>query len=467
VSPRASRATELAALGVVLAAAGVLFSRNLATRPNYDEGVYLASMDALRHGQELGSDVFASQPPGFYLLLQLVGVFSGDSTESARVGFLVLALIGLVGAFLVGRALTGPAAGLAAAALLAIMPPWPSEAARVDADVPSVSLALAALALAAYGVRADARPWLPAAAGAVFALAVSVKLVALLAVVPIVALALQAGARRRLAAFAVGALAVGVALLAPFILVLDELWQGVVTFHRDARSLASPISNGEQLRDFLDFETPAAWLTVLGVLASVTVWRRVWPLWTWTAAAVVFVLWQKPLFDHHLVVLSAALALPVGVALGSFYDRVPRRASTAVAMLALLLLVVVGFAQQWRRIGLAVTADEPAVLWAARRLEECAEPGRLVASDQPIAAFWADRQLPGQLVDTSLVRLSTGSLPPAQVLEEVRRARAPVVFAGRSFLVQPAILTGLRRRFGEPRRFGAARLYGCRQAPRS
>ena len=57
---------------------------------NYDEGVYLASLDALRHGQELGTDVYASQPPGFYVLLQGLSFLPGDGVEGIRVAFVLV-----------------------------------------------------------------------------------------------------------------------------------------------------------------------------------------------------------------------------------------------------------------------------------------------------------------------------------------------------------------------------------------
>src|SRR5207248_1505896 len=75
-----------------------------------------------------------------------------------------------------------------------------------------------------------------------------------------------------------------------------------------------------------------------------------------------------------------------------------------------------------------------------------------VACDQPIVAFQAGRRLPGELVDTSLVRLQTGSLPPARVLEILRRDRIRAVFVGRSFADEPALLAALRTRY--PRRLG-------------
>ena len=60
---------EALGLAGLLAVAALVYSRGVDAAANYDEGVYLASLDALRHGQELGTDVYASQPPGFYVLL--------------------------------------------------------------------------------------------------------------------------------------------------------------------------------------------------------------------------------------------------------------------------------------------------------------------------------------------------------------------------------------------------------------
>ena len=218
----------------------MLFARNLDTASNSDEGVYLASLDALRHGERLGSEVFASQPPAFYLVLRVVGVFAGHSLEAARIGFLLVALVGCAGAYALGRALGGIAAGVAAAGLIAILPPFASEAMRVDADVPAVSITLVALALVAWATtRRDAPRWLAALGGAVLVFAILVKLDAVIAIVPFATLLLFAhGPRRRLAAYAAaGGAVVAAAFLIVYAGVLGDLWESVVTFHRDARSV--------------------------------------------------------------------------------------------------------------------------------------------------------------------------------------------------------------------------------------
>jgi 4-amino-4-deoxy-L-arabinose transferase-like glycosyltransferase len=442
---------ETAVLAALLAVLGVLFARNLHTAPVYDEGVYLASLDALRHGDTLGSEVFASQPPGFYLLLRLVGEFSGQSLIDARIGFLLVALVGCAAAYAVGRALAGVTGGLIAAGLVAILPPFAAEAIRIDADVPAVTFTLVSLALAVWAEKLRSM-WLAAAAGAAFAVAISVKLDALVALVPLAVLvAIRRPAWRLVVAALAGAGLVTAAYLIAYAGVLGELWNSVVSFHRDARSYPSPIPNAHVIGHFLDFRTPSAWLVVLGLVASVLAWRRTrstWWLWAWPLAAGLFLLWQRPLFEHHLVLLCAALGTAAGVALG----RLP-----TVAGVVVLVGVAFGAAQQFHRIGLQVTTEPPELRWGAERLRGCQQP---VASDQPIVAFEAGRRVPGQLVDTSLVRLATPSLPPSEVLRLVDREGVSAVYASRAFRAHPEILHGLERRFGAPRRKGAARLYG-------
>jgi 4-amino-4-deoxy-L-arabinose transferase-like glycosyltransferase len=443
----------------LLAVEGLIFSRGLDTRPNYDEGVYLASLDALRHGQALGGEVFASQPPGFYVLLRIAGLLGGDSITGIRVVFVLVAILGCFGAYVLGRAIAGPPAGFLASGLLAITPPFATEASRVTADVPSVSLAVLSLAAIALAVQRRDGLWLPAAAGFLLGTAVSVKLLALSAVVPFAAIAVQRRARTgQLVAAACGAILPWIALLIAYGGSLGELWDGAITFHRESRSFPSPESAGHVLRDFLDFSTPSAWLLVLGAAATLVAWRKVWPLWLWTAAAVAFLFWQKPLFEHHVVLLCAAAALPAGVALGALAGSL-RRPGVALAGTGAAAVLAAGLYQQAHRIDLAQIPEQPALLWAVGTLDRCTNSTQLVGSDQPIVPFRARRSMPGQLVDTSLVRLSTSSLPPQRVLAILRQERVAAVVAGRSFLRYPDLLRGLGARYGEPLSNGGVRVY--------
>src|SRR5213078_3505105 len=102
---------ELVLLLGLTGVVGFVFGRSLHAATVYDEGVYLASLDALEHGQRLGSSVFASQPPGFYVLLEAERAVFGGSVGAMRTAMLLLALVGCLSAYYVGRVIVGPLGG--------------------------------------------------------------------------------------------------------------------------------------------------------------------------------------------------------------------------------------------------------------------------------------------------------------------------------------------------------------------
>ena len=226
----------------VLVAAAILFALGLGVPADYDEGSYLAAVDALRHGQALGDPIFTPQPPLFYYLLAAGDAVFGATLDGVRLTIILLALAGLVAAYLVGRVVAGRWAGLAAAAVLAVARPYPTFAFRISADLPGLVLALFALAAflqaAKRGRHATA---LAALAGGLTAAAVLVKLSAATVLVPVAIYAAVAQvAPRRLAAFGAGAAAVALAVLLPHAGVLDELWHGAVSYHSAARDVPGP-----------------------------------------------------------------------------------------------------------------------------------------------------------------------------------------------------------------------------------
>jgi 4-amino-4-deoxy-L-arabinose transferase-like glycosyltransferase len=442
---------EGALLAAVLGLAAVLFSRVLETGANYDEGVYLASDDALRAGGELGSDVFASQPPGFYLLLRAATFLPGDSVTASRVLFLLVALAGVAAAWMLGRTLVSPAAGLVAAAALAVAPAYATNAARVAADVPALAFALGGLAVLAVARERESSR-LAVLGGALLALAVGVKLLAAGVIVP--AIALLMGRYRLAAAAAAGALVAAALTVLPFAGALPDLWDDAVGFHDDARA-GSVTANAETVARA--FHPRLAWGVV--VLAAIAVallrtrrQRRALPAWLWAAAAAAFLVWHRPLLDHHFALLAAAASVAVGATLGAELDRL--RGRVAVVAAAALAFVLAGAAaQQWRAAGrLAGPSEE--IDRAARLVQGSTEPGERIATDLPIVAHLAGRTLPGELVDTSAVRFDAGSLRPEDVLEAADEAGVRVVVIGREFRNVPALLAELERRFPEERRVG-------------
>ena len=443
---------EAVLLALGLGAAAVLFSQGASKAPNYDEGVYLATDDALRAGGELGSEVFSSQPPGFYVLLRLATALPGDSVSSARLLFLALSLAGLFAAWALGRALVGPAGGIAAAAVLAVSPAYAANATRVAADVPAMVLALAGLA--ALAVATERRSTRFALVGGVaLGLAVAVKLFAVVAFVPAAMLLVR---RSRLALTSVlGAAATAFVFLLLNARSLSALYDDVVGFHREAREGGQTLrGNLETVVRSLHPRLAWPWLVGAGAVAAFVRPRMGWraaPLWLWAVASALFLVWHRPLLDHHFALLAASASTAAGATLGGAVE--PLRRARLPAALLLGLVVAASYGQQWRALG-RLPDPEPDVRNAAALLADRTAPGETVVTDLPIVAYLADRRLPGELVDTSAVRFQAGSLDPECVLQLADAGGVRVVVVGRIFRTIPSLLRSLRERFPEERRVG-------------
>jgi 4-amino-4-deoxy-L-arabinose transferase-like glycosyltransferase len=461
VTGRAQRAWAVAA-GLVLLGAALVFTRALGTRTNFDEGVYLASLDAMRRGQELGSEIYTSQPPGFYWVLRALAAPFGTSVEGIRVGLAALAVAGVGAAIVVGWRLYAPAAGVLAGALVAIGPPYPSVAPTVSADVPAVALGLVSLALLACALRATAPLAWGAAAGLVLALAVSVKLLAAPVVVPFLALALAARKGRSVLVPAAGGAAALVAVLA---IVhagsLAAIWDAVVGDHTGAAELGSYRENARWIRDLLEPRTPIAWLVPAGLVAFLVSRpaRRTWPLWTFVPAAALFLLLVRPLADHHLLLLTVAYAISAGpsLALGVAALRSHRLRVAAACVIG--LFVVAGLYQEQRRLQRNDVAQPAELTWAVEAMRAVTGPRAIVVSDQPIVGFLARREQPGPLVDTSNTRIAGGGLTAAEVLAELERAGPDAVLVARMLRTLPEVTEALRTTYPRVVRCGEATLY--------
>ena len=451
----------LPAAALVTVAAALVFTRARGTRTNYDEGVYLASLDAMRRGQELGNEIYTSQPPGFYWLLRLLAAPFGTSVADIRLGFALLATAGVAAAMTLAWRLYGPPAGVVAGALVAIAVPYPTFAPTVAADVPAVTLGLVSLVLLAFSLKSEVpKPW-AVAAGALLALAVMTKLLAIPFVVPFIALALAARAARQVLAPAL----VGAGLVVAIVVVthgaaIGDIWHQVVTDHTDARNLGTLSGNLDQITTLFEPRTPFGWLVPIGLLAFVLSRRArtTWPMWTFVPAAAAFLLLVRPLTDHHLVLLSVACAISAGPSLALAIAGL-RRTPQVLATSALVLFVAAGLYQEQRRLHRNDLPDPPEVTWAVEALERATGPDALVVTDQPIVLFRAGRPTVGPLVDISDTRVSGGTLTAAEVGAEIRRTRPDAVLVDRMLRFLPPVIALLDRRYPWRVRCGSATLY--------
>jgi len=373
---------------------------------DYDEGVYWQSLRALAAGHALFTSVYSSQPPGFLLLLLPGHLLSGGALLADRLAVLVLALAGIAAGGRTAGLLAGRWAGLLAAALLAADPLFLRQSVTLQAEGPAVALALIALAAAAEARHRGGRAALPlgAASGAALALAILVKLLAAAAAPALLVLLAWPAPESRplprlaaIAAAAAGGLVAGAAVLLPFVPVWPELWRQVVGLHLGARSLPLGGLDGQTVVR----ELPIAALGAAGFAVAL---RRA-PLLAagggaWVAAAALLLAVQHPLWPHHLVVVSAPLAL-----LGGGLARVvPARAAVIACVAVLAASVVPALFVHDEQVPPSTEAPVTAALRSGTA------PGSLVVTDDQFEAALAGRDVPPPLVDTSLVRVRSGDL---------------------------------------------------------
>jgi hypothetical protein len=341
--------------------------------------------------------------------------------------------LGTIGGWLVGRRFGGPVGGLLVASFLTIAPPLDLFGYQVIADTPALALTVLSLGIATVG-----GPLAAVAAGLVFGGALSVKLTAMTALPALVWLL-----RDRLVPAATGLAVVLAALLAAHAGAIPELWTGGVTYHSEARSTPAVIPHPyRQILDQIPERTPFFALSLLAGIGAVAFFARrrplyVWPLWTWVALSVGFLTLHSPLHYNHLVVFPFSLAVAAGATLGAALDRLPSRATPVVTAIV-AVLVVGGFAQQWRRVELARVPEPASNTLAAKALAKLTRPTAVVVDDRPIISFLAHRRVLGSLVDTALLRFETGSLDDEQVIRDLRSADAIVL--SRTLARRPAVV---------------------------
>ena len=458
-------------------------------RDSYDEGVYWQSLRAMAAGHALYSDIFYSQPPFFLLSTYPIYTLFGASLWSARLGIALISLFGLVGAFLLGKAISGRVGAIAALLLAVVDPLFLAQSQTIQAEASSVAFSFLAIGLALYWFKYPTGKrglLLATLTGVTVALSIMSKLLGVSLLVPVVLLMLarlwwgagdamseekeEKGTRaaqapprpsmpaqisRPYLSLSVGILAFIATMLLltlPFFGSFQAFWSDVVTFHTAAGSVLSSNPQMGQSGNTAKLGTALATLLALaalyGTVAAIV--RRDWrvlPLLGWFLATA-FLLWrQVPLFPHHFVSLTPPLvALAVmGVAGLEIYSSTSTRASTlnlrtVLTWLAVLLILVTALADTrtdllYYKNASARGVDGLAQLEArvAADLDRAIRPDQQVVTDAQFIADLASRNTPPGLVDTSMVRITTGSVTLSRLesLANQPQVHAVLFFTGR------------------------------------
>jgi len=212
-----------------------------------------------------------------------------------------------------------------------------------------------------------------------------------------------------------------VVILLPYIGQLGTVYDQVVRFHlAAARADSHALGDNLQLIGTTLRDARLIFLAVPAIV--VVVWRRMWvsaPLILWALADFLTLLRQQPLLEHHIVLLSPALALITGCGVyavwQAFIEPSRQRLAQTVTLVVLVVMCVAGLALNWTQ-NLAANAPPSArTLSMALALQGVSAPNEVVLSDDQYVAALANRDVPPQLVDTSAVRITSGYLTASQL----------------------------------------------------
>jgi hypothetical protein len=261
--------------------------------------------------------------------------------------------------------------------------------------------------------------------------------------------------------------------LAPFLPQRDALYDQVIGFHLVARG-----TSGSVLLANLLLLPDITWVIAAFSLA-VALWRRMWlalVLLAWLIAGVLVLMVQRPLFDPHVLILAPPLDLLA--ALGSVAAIKQARARwnphkreallLAGTLVALAATLLAGLWLDARQIRAGLVYDGGTRAQMVQALQDHTIPAGPVATDEQYVAALAGRDTPPELVDTSLVRIATGSLTTDEVKRIIRREDVRVVlFATGRFDHLPGLRGWVEANFQPVKSFGAGETLYLRNAPLS
>ena len=423
-------------------------------RDGYDEGVYWQSLRAMAAGHPLFQQVFDSQPPFFLLSIFPTYVLLGQTLWAARFGIVIISLLGLLGAFLLGKALGGRVGSIAALLLLVADPLYLTQSQNIQAEAPSAALSLLSVGLAyLWWEHPEGLSGLSAIVLSAIALSLGIfsKLLGVSALVPVGLLVLAhlwriwqrpSGTRfisiRPLLLGSAAFIVTTLLVVLPFAGASHNLIQETITFHLDAGKafIATQAGNKAILGTF--FASITAGAALYGTIAAL--FRRDWrvlPLLAWLLATT-YILWkQTPLFNHHLVALIPPLVGLIVIGIAPIkWSKEPmtlfRTAMTVIAVVAVLLVAGTSLQASYQYLsakhvqGLADSTKTN--LQVAKDLQDATQPGQLIVSDAQFLVALAQRDTPPSLVDTSMVRITSGYLTSQTLIQDAALPQVHAVF---------------------------------------
>lgn len=414
---------------------------------SYDEGIHLILGKLWAAGYTPYQEIFVSYPPSFmwslgvpWQLFKHPAALQLVMTSYALAGVLAVVYLGTI----YGSRLAGLVAGL----LLSFTPAYFIPSFSIMTEVPSISMAVVAIALAEKYRRGGRWIWI-LLAGAALGLGLSLKILPYYAgpLVGLMAVSRHATERplpvkilfRDLAILAGGFIVI---FCVPLLFYdLPALYHQTVGMRLVSRAVEhNPYeSNNEIIIEFLFSNAGLGALALYGLVFVVAQnLRRYWPLLIWFALIWLSMYLLVPLRDKHLPIFIPLLALLAGLAVSHIVDFLTRLKQQAVTpqLVAMVLAIIIALGMFTWSVPRVIAQNNGQTLevninqerqTAIAFIDKIATPTDCVIADNPVFLYQTNRLPPPQLSETSQTRVDTGYLTLDDVVQAIQTYKCHVV----------------------------------------
>jgi hypothetical protein len=353
--------------------------------------------------------------------------------------------------------------GIIATVALAISPTFFLGARVCLEDIPSLSLAASAVFIAYVYTRSGRLGWV-LLSGAVYSLALLMKLLPIIVLPALIIIVFERGFSHRITVFkalmhvAVFLTTVGMLLIIPFVLLGPlAMFEQTVLFPSQASTAYAHTRTTNWLRISLFLIKGNFGLTLMATVGILVIFvncrREEISILIWFMFTILALLLHVPLWPHLLV----SLLFPITILAAKGVSRSIRMLKESKPLstqwlLGFLLLAAFLTTWPWSLVGdvNVLTAPNPdsavyAIDWLRRSTSEDA----IVLTDEALIPFAAGRRVPPPLVDTSSKRIKSGLLTSDEVIavSETHRPSAVVLWNKGRFEDLPEVIEWIRKNY--------------------
>ncbi len=408
---------------------------------SYDQGYYLLVAQLIQHGYEPYREIYMSEPP---LMVWTIGLSLGllGSIKGMQIIIVLYSLLAITAVVSIGASLNNKWTGLLAGGLLAFNYSFFLGGHSVGPEIPSMSLALVALAAALRYNNSGRLRWIGlsavAMAGSVlikFFMPWLVPLIVVLITLPPLTVSLSfrwhklfSDWRRVLKNWILWAGIFWVVVLVSwFAFDVVNLIDQTILFHL----LKSEGTESSPRSENINLIIKALWLTPVIAVAALTglvraatnLTPRGWIPLAWLGLAFLFLLGYSPLRTKHTIVLAPILAVLAAYGLMVLIrlwrtQKLGVRLGVAAAIIVLVLLSIPELARSFATLDASTKPMlDQKMQPLADLLNQFTSPTDCLITDNPYLPVTANRMAPPWFSGLSYARFQSGSLTAQQMID--------------------------------------------------